>query len=224
MGPGLRGLLLVALGGAGCVVPLASPPLRATALVGVGGGRLRPSAGYPATQRAAMPLAGLRVAFHPSALPRRWFHRRADVGVGYLLERFLGDGLEPYLHGIFLEGSGWLRTDRVGGRWVRRLGVVGQADLLLAAVEPEQPAVGVGVGAGLTVEYAIHAEGAFSTTDNTSSRPTASAGVAAGEFGLTFSLLGAWRQVGDQSYWTATFQLGFRLPALLGLLVTSPTR
>jgi hypothetical protein len=211
--------LLGSLGG--CVVPLASPPLRASGFVGVGGGRLRTSAGYAASERAALPVAGLRVALHPSALPRAWFHRRVDLGAGYLLERFLGDGLEPWLHGAFLEGSWWFRTDRTGASWRRRVGGVAQADLLLAGVEPNGPAVGVGVGAGLTVEWASHAHGTFESTDHQGAQRSASVGVAAGELGLSLSLLGAWRQVGDQAYWTATVQLGLRLPALLGLLVSS---
>jgi hypothetical protein len=209
----------VALAGAsacaGCVlVPFVTPPVRASATLGRA---FPPPEAAPPSPSSGTVTAGARVTVHPLAMVRSLLRRPADVGVGYVFDTPPSQREGPPsrdLHGACVDASLWpWRIPLQSGRRVVRIGLAARGELLVGQVTPHAEDVGFGVMAGPEVEFVWTADGVFS-----SQTPTDwTYGWALGEIGFTASLLGSYRAVGDASWWSVVFGLGFRLPASAGI-------
>jgi hypothetical protein len=149
---------------------------------------------------------------------RTLLRRPADVGVGYVFDTPPSQREGPTsrdLHGACLDASLWpWRIPLQSGRRVVRIGLSVRGELLVGQVTPHAEDVGFGVMAGPEVEFVGTADGAFTSQ---SSRGGVS-GWALGEVGVTGSVLATYRAVGDASWWSVVFALGFRLPASAGIV------
>ena len=125
------------------------------------------------------------------------------------------------LHGACLDASLWpWRLGPQAGRRVARVGVSLRGEVLVGQVAPNTAEVGFGVMAGPEVEFSVMRDGPFSSSGSQSSTAWVG-GAALGELGVTASLLAGYRAVGDASWWSVVFALGFRLPASAGIYVTT---
>lgn len=151
-------------------------------------------------------------------------HRPADVGVGYVFDTPPTQGggrVSRDLHGACLDASVWpWRDGPERGHRVLRAGLSLRSELLVGHVETGASAVGFGVMAGPEFELSVFRNGPFSSTGSSSSGAWV-AGSALGELGVTASLLGGYRSVGDQAWWSVVFALGFRLPASVGIYIAA---
>jgi hypothetical protein len=209
----------VALAGAsacaGCVAaPFATLPVRASATLGRA---FPPREAPPPSPSSGTVTAGVRVTVHPLAMVRSLLRRPADVGVGYVFDTPPSQRDGPPsrdLHGACVDASLWpWRIPLQSGRRVVRIGLGVRGELLVGQVTPHAEDVGFGVLAGPEVEFVWTADGVFSSR---SPRDWVH-GWALGEIGVTASLLGTYRAVGDASWWSVVFGLGFRLPASVGI-------
>ncbi len=218
-----RGLwsALVALAVApGCIaLPFATPPVRASMTVsGAFPARGAPPPS-PSSETAAL---GARVTVHPMGMVSSLLRRPADVGVGYVFDTPLaqsGGRVSLDLHGACLDASVWpWRFGPEGGDRVVRAGLSLRSELLVGHIATGATDVGYGVMAGPEFEFAVTRNGPFSSPSNGTSRAWA-AGTSHGELGVSASILGGYRAVGDSAWWSVVFAVGVRLPASAGLYI-----
>jgi hypothetical protein len=200
---------------AGCVAaPFVTLPVRASATLGRA---FPPREAPPPSPSSGTLTAGVRVTVHPLAMVRSLLRRPADVGVGYVFDTPPSQRDGPPsrdLHGACVDASLWpWRIPLQSGRRVVRIGLAVRGELLVGQVTPHAEDVGFGVLAGPEVEFVCTADGVFSSR---SSHDWVH-GWALGEIGFTASLMGTYRAVGDASWWSVVFGLGFRLPASAGI-------
>lgn len=150
--------------------------------------------------------------------------RPADVGVGYVFDTppsQRGGRVSLDLHGACLDASLWPWTfGPEGGNRVARVGLSLRSELLVGHVATGATDVGYGVMAGPEFELVTVRNGPFSSTSSGASSAWA-VGTSHGELGVSASLLGGYRSVGDSAWWSVVFALGFRLPASAGIYVAA---
>ena len=182
-----------------CVaMPVAVPPLQLQ--VGMG---MR-SLATKSFDEGDLP-AQVRAGVHPLALFPRFIQRRADFGLGYLLDY----GANATVNGAYLEASvNALNHELAGG--LGRLSLRAQARLVHA--DPEH-AWGQAGAIQLGWDYVTFADADFDTT-------TDDGGVFGhtyGEAGFGLYLEGAYLRAGTLHGWTATAGLCLRIPAAYGI-------
>ncbi|HCF56597.1 MAG TPA: hypothetical protein DFS52_01200 [Myxococcales bacterium] len=187
----------------GCVgVPFATPPLQATLGTGV-----RSSSPHREDAVFDIPLQ-VRAAVHPLALAPSLVGRRADFGVGYLLDA----GSAGRTHGTYLEASGVLAAGPIGDGW-GRLSLRLQGRLLFDGSDGR---LGQGAALQLTGDYGVFVDGPFDSAD----QDGGAFGYSFGEGGVGFYLEAAGFRVAETAGWSATTGLLFRLPASVGFAWT----
>ena len=194
--PGL--LASLALFATGCLaLPVASPPVR----LQVGSGAR--SLATDAFDEVDVP-AQVRAGIHPLALFPSFLRRRADFGVGYLLDY----GGSATLNGAYLEAGIKLLDHELGGG-IGRLHARAQARLIHA--EPEN-AWGQAGALQVGWEFVAFADAPFEGSDDNGGV----VGRCWGEGGVGVYLEGAYLRAGSLHGWTATAGLTLHAPASYG--------
>ncbi len=222
-GPADGTLLALALSvTSGCIaLPFATPPVRASFTVA---GALPPRGAAPPSPSTDTVTLGARITAHPMGMVSSLLHRPADVGVGYVFDTpptQRGGLVSRDLHGACLDASVWpWRYGPERGQRVVRVGVSLRSELLVGRAETGASEVGFGVMAGPEIELAATRNGPFSSSGGAGSNAWV-AGTSLGELGVSASILGGYRAVGDSAWWSVVLALGFRLPASAGIYVAT---
>lgn len=206
----------------GCIaLPFATPPVRASFTVS---GAFPPRGATLPSPSSDTVTLGARITAHPMGMVPSLLDRPADVGVGYVFDTPPTQGggrVSRDLHGACLDVSVWpWRDGPERGHRVLRAGLSLRSELLVGHVETGATDVGFGVMAGPEFEFVVTRDGPFSSSGGSGSRAWV-AGTALGELGVTASVLGSYRAVGDAAWWSVVFALGFRLPASVGIYIAT---
>lgn len=201
-----------ALAAAGCL-PFAAPPAKVG--FGVGPGALP----QRTLSRASLPdgerPGGVASQFSAGLYPLAWFEsareRPGDVGVGYRLERYSGDG--PDVHGPYLDLELYPWRHRRAGR-AFRLGSIATPSLLFWRDAHGQRKAGAGMDLKLELELYGFVPGVLFADDQKNDV----GGYAHGEWSLGVWVGGGYRDVLDSHVWTGWLGFSARWPAVAGLL------
>ncbi len=192
---------------AGCYV---IPPLRAGAGGGAGAGDVvvRNSAGE-LRQASSAAVGQIRAAFTPTALGKST-SRRGDLSLGWTFDWAATSGDNGFRHGPFAEGVWFMRQGARSPHQRWRFGPTALAELRFAPNTTARTETGVGLAAGVLLEYVEAVRGPIVL------------GRAHGDLGFGVSLRAGMRNEDAGTYGYVVASLEFRLPGAAGFNVPMP--
>jgi len=193
---GRGAIIMFALGGGACVLPLGIPPIKGE--LGVGG-----RTGAEPSARVGHGALGVHLASGT-----RTANPMMDLGVGWVFQRE-GNSGPSTSHGAYIDAARFVSRGAA-----TRTAVGGRAELLWMSA-------GMGIAAKLRVDHELFwaGDGPFALSDRCGSAFGTYGGTAA--LGV-FSEVGVMRMPDGVSAWTATAGVSFRLPGAVGVMIGIP--
>lgn len=194
-------------------LPFAAPPAKVG--FGVGPASLPQSALSPSALPEGERRGGVASQFSAGLYPLGWFEsareRPGDVGIGYLLEQYSGDG--PQVHGPYVDLELFLWR-HLYAEHAFRLGSIVAPSLLFWRDADGQARTGAGVDLKLELKLYGFVPGLLFADEQNNDV----GGYAHGEWSLGVWVGGGYRDVFGSDVWTSWLGFSGRWPAVAGIL------